>query len=286
MTATIELRTAAPADIPELGRILYQAFYDIATSHGFPPDFPNPEVATGVMGLLLQQEDIYNVAAHDSGKLLGSNHLGMFDGVAAVGPVSVEPSAQGRGVGRQMMLDVMARAREQGFEMVRLVQDTYNMQSLALYASLGFEAREPTAYLALSQAGPPDADVRVATPDDFDAMGDLSREIYRVDRRNEIAALAAAGFPAIVLDRGHIAGYLLGTSIGHGVAESDDDMLALMRSLGAMAPGMHAFVPLRANPPLYRRALEAGHRNAKLCTLMTVGPYEPPQGTYAPSIGF
>ena len=36
---TIELRRPQPEHITELGRICYEAFRDIAESHGFPPDF-------------------------------------------------------------------------------------------------------------------------------------------------------------------------------------------------------------------------------------------------------
>ena len=82
-----------------------------------------------------------------------------------------------------------------------------------------------------------------------------------------------------------MSGYLLGTALGHGVAESDDDMLALLASSGATLPDAHSFVPLR-NGELYRRALAAGHKNQKVINLMTYGPYQEPQGTYCPSVMF
>ena len=46
---SITLREAVPADIPECGRILYEAFATLAAKHGFPPDFPTVAVATGCM---------------------------------------------------------------------------------------------------------------------------------------------------------------------------------------------------------------------------------------------
>jgi hypothetical protein len=89
-----------------------------------------------------------------------------------------------------------------------------------------------------------------------------------------------------VVERGgRVPGYLLGTALGHGVAESDDDMLALLASLGASAPESHSFVPLR-NGELYRRALAAGHQNQKVMNLMALGPYEEPQGTFCSSVMF
>ena len=57
---TIELRRPQPEHIAELGRICYEAFKDIAESHGFPPDFDSVEFAQGVVGLLMQQETVYS----------------------------------------------------------------------------------------------------------------------------------------------------------------------------------------------------------------------------------
>ena len=53
--APVILRAAGPSDIPECGRILYEAFATLAAEHGFPPDFPSVEVATGCMRGLITQ---------------------------------------------------------------------------------------------------------------------------------------------------------------------------------------------------------------------------------------
>ncbi len=282
---TIELRQPTAADVPELGRILYEAFKDIAESHGFPPDFPSVEFAIGVSGLLVQQETVYSMAAFEGGAARGSNHLELWDEVAGIGPISVDLTTQGGGIGKTMMEHAIAYARENGFDRVRLMQDAFNMRSLALYASLGFNVVEPVAYMELSSTGPVDANFRPATAGDFEALDALCREIYGISRKNEVATLAAAGFPAFVIDRGHIAGYLLATAIGHGVAESDDDLLALYRSLAETAPDSMSNLPMRSGD-LYRRALAEGHRNRKVMNLMAIGPYDDPKGTWTPSVIF
>ncbi|MEX2247010.1 MAG: GNAT family N-acetyltransferase [Dehalococcoidia bacterium] len=282
----VEFRVAIAEDVPELGRICYEAFKDISERHGFEPDFPSVELASLVVGLLVQNEDVQSVAAVDGGVLRGSNFLNMWGDIGGIGPISVDPGAQGEGIGRKLMLDALAHAAQQGVEMVRLCQDAFNMQSLALYASVGFVVREPLAYLALSTAGPADADCRPGTADDLDAMEELSRRVYGVSRRGEGALLMQLGFPCLVRERGgRVRGYLLGTAMGHGLAESDADLLALMASMGASTEDAHAFVPMR-NGELYRQALAAGHRNQKVMNLMSVGPYEEPVGTWAPSVMF
>jgi ribosomal protein S18 acetylase RimI-like enzyme len=282
---TIELRQATAADVPELGRIVYEAFKDIAESHGFPPDFPSVEFANGVTGLLIQQEQVYSIAAVDGDAPKGSNHLEMWDDVAGIGPISVDLSAQGGGIGKTLMEDVIKHARESGFDRIRLMQDSFNMRSLALYASLGFDVKEPVAYIELNAAIGAHANVRPAAPADFGAMDALCREIYGISRKNEIATLTQAGFPAFVFDGGRVRGYLVATAIGHGVAESDDIMLALYASLGATIPDSMSNLPMRSGA-LYRRALHAGHRNRKVMNLMAIGPYDDPKGTWVPGVLF
>ena len=282
---TIELRPARAEDAAELGRICYEAFKDISDRHGFPTDFISAEFAQRVIAGQVQDEQVYGVAAFEDGAPKGSNFVNLRSDVAGIGPVSVDLSSQGQGIGRKLMEDAIAHARAQGYEMIRLCQDSFNMQSLALYASLGFDTKEPIALLELASDLPVDPAIRPATSDDFEAMDELCRSIYRVSRMGGTVGLIEHGFPAFVLDRGHVAGYLVGTLAGHGVAESDDDMLALLAGLGARAPEAQAFVAIR-HGELYRRALAAGHRNRKLMNLMALGPYEEPRGTYCPSVIF
>ena len=281
----IELRQATAGDVPEMGRVLFEAFRDIAESHGFAPDFPTVEFATAVTGLLVAREDVYSVACYDGGRPRASTHVNFWGDVAGIGPVSVDLDAQGEGLGRRMMLDSVEHAKGAGHEMVRLMQDSFNMRSLALYTSVGFDLREPVAEMDLSSGGQTDAAFRVAGPADFIAMDELCRSVYHVSRFGEYEAMAQSSLPIYVLDRGGIVAYKIATGFGHGVARSDDDMLALLASVGAHAPGEHAYVPLR-NAALYRRALAAGHKNRKVMNLMTYGPYEEPAGTYTPSAMF
>ena len=282
---TVELRQAQAGDVPELGRICYEAFKEISDSHGFPTDFSTVEFAQQVVGMLVQREDVYSTAAFEGDTPKGSNFLNMWGEVVGIGPVSVDPTAQGSGIGRTLMEDVIAEGRRQGYEKIRLCQDSFNMQSLALYASLGFDTKEPLAHLELASDQPVDPAVRPATAADLDAMDELCRSIYRISRKGECAVLLDIGFPAFVLERGHITGYLLGSALGHGVAESDDEMLALLAAYGAAGAGSQSFVPLRSGE-LYRRALATGHRNRKVMNLMALGPYEEPQGAFCPSVMF
>jgi len=282
----IELRPAQAADVPELGRICYEAFKALCDRHGFPTDFATVEFGQQVTGMLVAQEDVYSIGAFEGGAAKGSNHIEMWDEVAGVGPISVDVATQGAGIGRMLMENGIAEAARHGHDMVRLCQDAFNMQSLALYASLGFEVKEPLANVVLSNANAVDPAFRPAVPDDLPAMDELCRSLYRVRRKGEIKALMQLGFPGFVIERsGSIVGYMVGTAIGHGVAESNADMLALLNGLGATVPDAQAFVPMR-NGELYKAVLAAGHRNRKVMNLMAYGPYEEPQAPYCPSVLF
>ena len=282
---TAELRQARAEDVPDLGRICYEASRDLSDRHGFPTDFATVEFAQQVVGMLVAQEQAYSVAAYDGDTAKGSNFINMWGDVAGIGPISVDVGAQGEGLGRRLMDDVIATARNQGHEMIRLCQDSFNMQSLALYTSMGFDTKEPLAYMELAVHGEPDPGFRPATASDFDAMDELCQSIYHVSRKGEYEVFSTLGFPMFVIDRGQVTGYLISSALGHGVAETTDDMLTLFAGYGANAPEAHSFVPIR-DGELYRGALAAGHRNIKVMNLMSLGPYEEPQGTYAPSVMF
>jgi predicted N-acetyltransferase YhbS len=81
------------------------------------------------------------VVAESEGPIIGSNFLDERDPIRGLGPVTVNPQVQVRGIGRRLMEAVLERAR--GAVHLRLVQDSFNMLSIYLYASFGFEVKEP-----------------------------------------------------------------------------------------------------------------------------------------------
>ncbi len=285
---SLELVPAKPEHVPELGRICYEAFKDIADRHHFPPDFPSAAFARMIMAMLIQREDEYSVTAMMDGQVAGSNFLLAADKVGGLGPISVEVSLQGQGIGRALMQNVVDHGRTSGVEMIRLLQDAFNMTSLALYASVGFDTKHPVAVMDVVAPGDPDETVRPVTPDDLVAIEELSTAIYRVSRRNEVASNIGGPFQPFLRERGgRIVGYYTLGMLGHGVAQTEDDMFSLVREVGRRAPldGRRCFCPIREGS-LYRRFLEAGFRNVKVMNLMALGPYEEPDGVWMPSVLF
>lgn len=111
------------------------------------PGSPSAEVAIGLLSSLLARPDIYSVVAEIDGRLVGSNFLWENATIAGVGPITIDPKVQNSQIGKQLMNDVLDRARTRGVPGVRLVQAAYHNRSLSLYAKLGFTVREPLAVL-------------------------------------------------------------------------------------------------------------------------------------------
>jgi predicted N-acetyltransferase YhbS len=282
---TIELRRGQAADAPVIGDICYRAFKTIAEAHNFPPDFPSPEMAAGVLASMIASPGSFDVVAEESGRIVGSNFLDERGPIAGVGPITVDPARQDCGAGRAMMAEVLRRASERGAAGVRLVQSGYHSRSLALYSKLGFEVREQLACLqgpAVAQAIPGCA-VRPASEADIAACNALCFRIHGHERGGELAEAVARGGASVVERAGRITAYATVVAFfGHAVGETDDDLKALIGAAPAyLGPGF--LVPTR-NGPLLRWALEGGLRVVQTMTLMTIGLYNQPAGAWLPSV--
>lgn len=281
----IILRPGRPDDAETCGRICYEAFSAIADQHNFPHDFPDESAAIGLLSYLLARSDIYSVVAEVDGRITGSNFLWENAIIAGVGPVTVDPSVQNSDVGKQMMVDVMRRARERGFAGVRLLQAAYHNRSLALYTKLGFDTREPISTiqgqpLAVEIPGRP---VRLATEDDLEGCNELCLRVHGFSRGSDLREAIDQGSATVVERHGRITGYATVVGFfGHAVCESNDDLKALIGAAQAFAgPGF--LLPTR-NGEVMRWCLANGLRVVQPLTLMSTGLYNEPSGAFLPSI--
>lgn len=287
LASGLALRQATAADAGAAGTICYTAFKTIAERHGFPPDFPNPEVAVGLIEHLVSRADIASVVAELGGRVVGSNFLWTEEAVAGVGPITVDPSVQNNRIGRVLMEAVLEHARRRRIGAVRLVQAAYHGRSLALYTRLGFDVREPLSVmqgpaLNLRIEG---AAVRVATSSDLAAVDGLCRLVHGHTRTNEVRAALAQGTAQVVERGGRITGYTTGIGfLGHAVGSTIEDLQALIGTASSFAgPGF--LLPTR-NAALLRWCLAHGLRIVQPMSLMTIGPYQEPVGAYLPSVLF
>jgi predicted N-acetyltransferase YhbS len=284
---SIAVRSATAEDVATCGQICYDAFKAINTAHGFPPDFPQPEVATGLISSVFSDPDYYCVVAEIDGRIVGSNILDERSIIRGVGPITIDPGVQNMGVGRLLMQAVMDRARDRGAAGVRLVQAAFHNRSLSLYISLGFDIREPLCCLQgrTRERSIPGCHVRPATPADQEACNSLSRQVHGFDRAVELGQASSDGTALVVERGGRVTGYTTHLAFfGHSTSETNLDMQALLASVDSFAgPGI--LVPSR-NSALLRWCLQNGLRVVQPMTLMTAGLYNDPTGAWLPSILF
>jgi predicted N-acetyltransferase YhbS len=283
----VTLRRATAADTPKCGRILYEAFATLADRHGFPHDFPSIEAATRSMGALVGNPGFHGIVAEVDGRVVGSSFLDERSTIHAIGPVSVDPTAQDHHVGRVLMVAMLERAKETGAPGVRLVQISYHNRSLSLYAKLGMDVR---ATFAAMHGDPlhvsfPGYAVRTATEADEAACNALCLRVHGHTRAGELRGPIAHGNAKVVERLGRITAYTTGVHyFGHSVAETNDDLQALISAAAAIAtPGI--LVPLD-NGDLFRWCLAHGLRVFFVTNLMAIGIYQEPRGAYLPSVGY
>src|ERR1051326_8118046 len=284
---SVSIRRARPEDSQECGRICYRAFHKINTDHGFPSDFPSAEPSIGVLTMMFSHPGWYCVVAEAGGRIIGSNCLDERTAIAGVGPITVDPDAQNRGAGGQLRQAVLDRARERSFAGVRLVQAAFHNRSLALYTSLGFSVREPLSVMQ----GPPlrrnisGYRVRKAVISDLPECNRLAGQIHGHDRGGELRDAMQQATAVVVERDGRITGYSSVLAFfGHAVAESNDDLQALIASAESFeGPGL--IIPTR-NTGRLRWCLDNGLRIVEPLNLMTMGLYNEPAGAWLPSILF
>jgi predicted N-acetyltransferase YhbS len=284
---TLQLRPAAASDAEACGRIIHRAFEAVAGDHGFPPDFPSTHAAAQLAEALIDSPTVYGVVAERKGRVVGSNFLNEDDGIRGVGPITVDPQFQDGGIGRALMVAVLERAKDAVG--VRLLQDGFNMRSLALYASLGFEVREPVVVMRgrPADSSPAGTTVRAMNPDDLAACDDLCRRVHGISRRREVEGALRSLAPVVAERDRSITAYMTAPTFwiaNHGAAESEDDLCALIAGAAAMSEAPLSFLLPTRQTALFQWCLAQGMQAVKPMTLMSKGDYREPRGGYLPSV--
>ena len=285
----IAIRPATHADAAACGRICYEGFRAVTERHGYPPVFASVEIATRRVAAFIRHPAVFAVVAElpDRRRLAGFNFLSERDPIRAIGPIAVDPRLHGYGIGRRLMQAALDRAR--GARGVRLMQESYNLQSLSLYASLGFDVREQFAVVTGTPARPslaPEWEIRPLREADIPECEALHLRLLGYPRTNELREALGTGAPVAALRAGRLRAYATmptNWQANHGIAETDDDLRALMlRAAQIRAVPLALLVPMR-RAALFRWCLAQGLRAERPMTLMAVGEYREPEGICVPS---
>ena len=284
----VNIRPITADDTENSARIIDSAFRGIADKHNFPYDFPSIESATGMAQMAIGSPNIYGFVAEDeNGKFLGSNFLWEHDAIKGVGPITVDPNVQAKGVGRRLMEAVIERGKDAPG--IRLVQDAFNTASMSLYASLGFEVVEPLVIVRGNPTGEESSnlEVRPIEEKDYDESAELCRKVHGFDRKNELKQIAQM-FPAFVAERDNrIVAYASAPimwQLNHAVAATTEDMQAVLAGAAKRLGQPLSFLLPTRQAELFRWCLKSGLKVVKPMTLMAMGEYQKPRGYFLPSV--
>jgi predicted N-acetyltransferase YhbS len=284
-TINLKLRAGTQADAAPCGTICYEAFKAINTQHNFPPDFPSAEMVSGLLSTMLAHPQFYSVVAELDGRVVGSNFVDERSSIYGIGPITVDPTVQNGGIGRQLMQDVIDRAAQKNVPGIRLHQTGFHNRSLCLYTKLGFRTRETVLIL---QGTPLRATfagykVRPATVVDVPACNRVCQHVHGHDREVELRDAIEQSTASVVEHLGRITGYTTGIgAFGHTVGQTNADLMALIGA--ATEFGGPGFLLPTRNHEVFAWCLNSGLKLVYQMTLMTIGLYSEPNGAYLPSI--
>ena len=287
MNININIRPVTAADTNKCGEIIYKAFCGIADRHNFPHDFHSAEHANGFAQMLINHPAVYGIVAEQDGEFVGSNFLWKQNEIAGVGPITINPDGQSKGVGRILMQKIIELGQKA--KGIRLVQDAFNTASMSLYASLGFDVVEPLVLIqgAISGELPPNVEVRPISDEDYLACDELCVNVHGFSRVEELRGTAQM-MPAFVAVRENkIVGYASAPNVwqmNHAVAETDEDMFALLTGAGNLTDQPLSFLLASRNGDLFRRCLRQEMKVVKPMSLMAMGEYQEPRGAFLPSV--
>ncbi|WP_316752422.1 polyketide synthase [Streptomyces herbicida] len=303
----LHLREARPDDLTRMARICFDSYNAFNAKLNLPPEWPSLDVVTEMLQDRLASPGCLGyVAVDDGGTVVGSNFLVLGESVAAPGPLSVDPAAQSRGVGRLLMEAVISAWETSGLESFRGVMVTNNLGAYRLYSSLGFMPREQLAlisgYAPPTPANMAGYEVRPMTEADVAVCQELYRKVNGHARDREIHMAAKRAFawsaPYVVVDRetGDVAGYTTGLSdLGHLTALSEPAARALYAGAGELmrraapdGPAPRLRVSGRLLPETLRWAMRIpGLSLLRLETLIVSGDYTTPEaGVYCPGLSY
>jgi GNAT superfamily N-acetyltransferase len=275
-------------DVTRAGEVIVAAFNDVFTQHGFSPPFPSPEAGIGLARGYLRLEPQECFVAVEGGQVVGSGFVHLRGDTAGIGPITVDPTCQSKGVGKEIMMAVIRAGRH--CASLRLVQDAFNVVSFPLYSKLGFAACGTVLSLAGQEfrlpGHPRGIAIREMGADDAVRVTAFDTKFSGIARPQDIQFFAAQPPQLLGLVGGKLAGYLClfrtggGTFLGPGVATEPTVLKTLITRAIEMEPGkvLRMRLPAR-HTELFRDLMKMGFRVETLQTYMARGPWKPPKGT-------
>ena len=228
------IRNMNKSDLSRVGEILFEAFNKGASKRGYAPRVPSVQEGTAWAWALLRHTPSEPLVAEVDARTVGICCLNPRGDHGGFGPVAVDPSYEGYGIGRQLMDALLKRA--EGLQSVRTFQDAFTPASFALYYSLGFipVAELLDLYLDPSEQTKMDpcSHVSKISAKDLDAVNTYNMPRSKLDRQADLAYYIKWGKVFVFRDQ-KIRGFLAclpssqSVQLGPLVAEGEEEAQCL-----------------------------------------------------------
>ena len=282
------IRRMEERDVVCVGEVIVAAFNDVFSRHGFPPPFPSSEVGVSLARGYLHLEPQECFVAEEGGKVVGSGFLHLRGTTAGIGPITVDPSCQAKGVGKELMTTVIRTGRH--CPSLRLVQDAFNTISFPLYSKLGFATHGLIASIGGQEVRPATRPrgiaIREATLEDAARLTTLDTRLTSIVRPQDLQYFLQQSPQLMGFIDGKLSGYLctlrMEDSAFLGPAAATEP--AVLKALISHAIEKEQGKMLRMRLPtrhhdLLLDLMKIGFRVEALQTYMVRGPWKTPKGT-------
>jgi len=284
---TLMIRRMEEHDTVRAGEVIVAAFNDVFSRHRYAPPFDSRESGIELARGYLQLEPQECFVAVENGQVVGSGFLHLRGETAGIGPITVDPTCQAKGVGREIMMTVIRAGRH--CSSLRLVQDAFNTASFPLYSKLGFAVCGTVLSLSGQQLRPAGRTrgitIRELTASDADRVAALDAKLTGIIRPQDIQFFLHRPPQLVSLTAGKIAGYLclLRTETSTFLGPAAATELTVLRALISQAIELEKGKALRLRLParhsgLFHDLLKIGFRIDHLQTYMVRGPWKAAKG--------
>jgi len=282
------IRRMEERDVVRAGEVIATAFNDVFSRHGYPQPFPSHEVGIGLARGYLQLEPQECFVAEEGGKVVGSGFLHLRGSTAGIGPITVDPFCQSKGIGKELMMTVIRAGRH--CPSLRLVQDSFNTVSFPLYSKLGFATHGLIASLGGQELRPATRPrgiaIREATLEDATRITALDTKLTGITRPQDLHYFLQQTSQLMSFVDGKLAGYLCvlrlegSAFLGPAAATEPAALKALISHAIEKEQGkvLRMRLPTRHHE-LLLELMKMGFRVEALQTYMVRGPWKTPKGT-------
>lgn len=281
---TVHIRNMTRTDLDHVGAVLFAAFNAEAEKCGYAPRMLQPQEGTSWAWAVMRHSPSEILVADVGNRVVGIcclNPRGIHGGI---GPVAVDPSFQGEGIGRQLMKALLKKT--EGLQSVRLFQEAFNPYSFSLYYSLDFTPVAELLDLFLDAAESKGTEtcpnVSELTAKDIDAIYAYDIPRSGLDRGMDLIYYAKWGKIFIWRNCSEIRGFLAclpgsrSVQLGPLVAEGEEEAQQLFQHALGFFRGQPCQTRIMARDHSLASCLrESGFKLYCLDILMARGPWVP-----------